>query len=263
MKWADELQIETPEQIDVNLEIAGLGSRFIAQLIDWVIKWGLFLAILLLGAIVLAMAGVNISSGSIGKGMTALLVAVFYFFLLGWDIYYELRRNGQTPGKRSAGIRVLREDGGPVDFRAACIRNLLNIADMLPGLYLLGGLIVLLNQRGQRLGDMAAGTIVVRERVMEVPGDEGAEIERISSTEFAFTSEQLSSCQSADRHILRSFFQRVKEMNVEARRQLTARLSTQFLKKTGYEPAFLPEDIVRAEAFLASLYRDLESHQRH
>lgn len=263
MKWADELQIETPEQIDVNLEIAGLGSRFVAQILDWIIKWGILVAAVMLGATVLALLGVKVASLSLDKALLAILVALFYFFLLGWDIYYELQRNGQTPGKRIAGVRVLREDGGPLDFRSACIRNLLSFADLLPGFYLLGGLLVLLNGRGQRLGDMAAGTIVVRERVMEVPQDPEIEFERLASLEFAFTSEQLSRCQAGDQHILRSFFQRFKELNADARHQLANRLAGQFLKKTGFQLPIPLDGGERAETFLASLYRDLQRHQRH
>src|SRR5437868_9176730 len=132
MAWADDHRIETPELVEVSLEIAGLGSRFVAQLWDWFIKWGILAVVSLLAAILLALLGAvnRFRSGSVL--VLAVVVGLFYAFLLGFDIYYEVRRNGQTPGKRLAGIRVIREGGGPLDFQAACIRNLLGLADFLP-----------------------------------------------------------------------------------------------------------------------------------
>src|SRR5437867_2113985 len=149
MQWTDDIRIETPEQIDLSLEIAGLGSRFVARVLDWLIKWGILAVAALLGLIVVGLIGV--AWGKLASIMLlAVLVALFYAFLLGFDIYYEVRHNGQTPGKKFVGIRVLREGGAPVDFRSACVRNLLGTADFLPMFYLLGGLIMLLSPRGQR-----------------------------------------------------------------------------------------------------------------
>src|SRR5262245_26250489 len=164
MQWADEYRIETPEQIDIHLELAGLGSRFVAQLIDWLIKAVVVLVALLLGGVVIALLGGKPQAESVRYVLAAVLVVVFYGFFLGFDIYYEVSRSGQTPGKRFAGIRVVRESGGPVDFQTAAVRNLLGLADFLPALYLLGAFLIATTRRGQRLGDLAAGTLVIRER---------------------------------------------------------------------------------------------------
>src|SRR5581483_4592463 len=201
MQWTDDLRIETPEQIDVSLELAGLGSRFVARLIDWGVVLGLLAVIGFLGVIVATLLGGSVAQNTFGAYVLALVVALFYFCFLGYDIYFEVLQNGQTPGKKRAGIRVMRQTGAPVDFRSACIRNLLGMADFLPFFYLLGGLIVLLSPRRQRLGDLAAGTIVVRERAQSVPVDLSSEIERFASTEFAFTADQLASCSTDSRHI--------------------------------------------------------------
>src|SRR5438445_739901 len=161
MQWTDDIRIETPEQIDLSLEIAGLGSRFVTRVLDWLIKWCILLVGAFLVIAALALLGVDLSRIS-PITLIMFAAALAYAFLLGFDIYYEVRHNGQTPGKKFVGIRVLREGGAPVDFRSACVRNLLGTADFLPMFYLLGGLIMLLSPRGQRLGDMAAGTIVIR-----------------------------------------------------------------------------------------------------
>jgi uncharacterized RDD family membrane protein YckC len=265
MEWTDDTRIETPEQIDVALELAGLGSRFLAQVLDWGVKLGIVALVALLGLIVLALLGVSPTSGdkTVRIAVLAFLVAVVYVFLLGYDIYFEIRHNGQTLGKKRAGIRVLRDSGAPVDFRSACVRNLLAMADFLPCLHLLGGLLVLLTARHQRLGDLAAGTIVIRERVSDVPADVSKRIDDLASSEFAFTAEQITPCLPQGRHILRSFFQRYAEMEGGARLQLARRLAEEYAHKTA---TALPAPGLTgrgALVFLASLYRDMENLVRH
>jgi uncharacterized RDD family membrane protein YckC len=263
MQWNDDVRIETPEQIDLQLEIAGLGSRFVAQLIDWFVKWGLLFVIGVAALVAAALLGAVTPGQTPSVLVLTLLIALFYAFQLGFDIFFELRHNGQTPGKKFAGIRVMRERGGPVDFQASCVRNLLAMADFLPLLYLFGGVLVLVTSRGQRLGDLAAGTIVVRERAVGPPSELEEEVKRLARDEFAFTPEQLSACRPEDRHLLRSFFQRYGELEAGPRDVLARRLADTFLSKTGYQP---PRRIQREEdvdAFLATLYRDLEEWARH
>jgi uncharacterized RDD family membrane protein YckC len=263
MQWTDDLRIETPELIDVSLELAGLGSRFVARVLDWFIKLGLAVVIGSLGAIVLALLGFALGSYTITAYMLGFLVAILYAFFLGYDIYFEVRHNGQTPGKKRAGIRAIREGGAPLDFRSSCIRNLLAMADFLPIFYLLGGLLVLLTPRNQRLGDLAAGTIVIRERAVEAPADVAVEVGRLASPEFAFTSDQLSACLPEDRHILRAFFQRYHQLAGGPRNQLARRLAEEFLRKTSFQLGTVVLDGHSAEVFLASLHRDLEKLARH
>jgi uncharacterized RDD family membrane protein YckC len=263
MQWADDFRIETPEQIDVSLELAGLGSRFVAQVLDWLIKWGLLVLIGLVVLVVLALAGTAFNDKTVQVYVATFLVALFYLLLLGYDIYFEVRHNGQTPGKKRAGLRVIREGGAPVDFRSACIRNLLAMADFLPAFFLLGGLLVLLTERRQRLGDLAAGTLVIRERALEPPADLSMQIAKVASEEFVFTADQLSACTGDDRHILRSFFQRYHQLESSPRRKLACRLAEEFLQKTGYPLTEPLRGGSEAEAFLASLYRDIEKLAEH
>lgn len=263
MQWTDDLGIETPEQIEVALEIAGLGSRFLAQVCDWLVKWLLVLVVGLLGLLAVGLSGMTLGAKTAQSLLAAVGIGFAYAVLLGFDIYYEVRHNGQTPGKKWAGLRVVRENGAAVDFRAACVRNLLGLADFLPGFYLLGGLLVLLTGRGQRLGDMAAGTIVIRERTLAAPVEVDPLIERFASDEFRFTAEQLTACSPDSRYILRSFFQRHTEMAPEPRQQLTGRLAEEFLRQTGYQPVTPIREAARAVAFLATLYRDLQALAQH
>ncbi len=262
MEWTDHVSIETPEQIDVSLEIAGLGSRFVACVVDWLIKAIFILALVVLGLILTAL----VASSGVPFGVTlflALLVTLYFLFSVGYKIYFEVCRNGQTPGKKFAGIRVIRAGGGPVDFITSGIRNLLALGDVVPLFYLVDGFFVLITKKGQRLGDMAAGTIVIRERLEEAPRDESKQVETWASAEVAFTAEQLAGCQPEDRHILRSFFQRFATLRERPRRQLALRLAAEFARKTAYQPAVPLDSGEQAMTFLASLYRDLEKLARH
>jgi uncharacterized RDD family membrane protein YckC len=263
MQWADDVRIETPEQIDVSLELAGLGSRFVARVLDWLVELGMVVVVGILGAVALGLLGVALGDKTGSIYLLTFLVAFLYAFFLGYDIYFEVRHNGQTPGKRRAGIRVIREGGAPLDFRSACIRNLLAAADFLPAFYFLGALIVLLTQRNQRLGDLAAGTIVIRERAVEAPADVDEVVGRLASSEYAFTADQLAACSPDGRYILRSFFQRYQQLADGPRHQLARRLAEEFLRKTSYRlnPPVLDGRL--AEVFLASLHRDLEKLARH
>src|SRR6516225_881483 len=261
MEWIDKVRIETPEQIDVSLEIAGLGSRFVAWVVDLLYKTLFLVLLVLLAAIVSALLGSD--PADFGRMMVlAILLAIGTSFMLGYNIYFEVQRNGQTPGKKTAGIRVIREGGSPVDFSAAAVRNILALADFLPLFYLLGGFLVLLTPRGQRLGDMAAGTIVIRERALEAPREPTKEIDRLATPDFSFTGAQLAACSPNDRHILRSFFQRYQQLEAGSREKLARRLADEFIRKTCYQPIPAMDGRLAPDRFLACLYRDMETDAR-
>jgi len=267
MSWSENVRIETPEQIDFDLEVAGPGNRFVAQFVDWIFKWLILLGlglIALLFAALLSKGGVDDWSRSTQNAFIAFLVMLGFVIFFGYDIYYEGYRNGQTPGKRIAGIRVVRDSGGPIDATAAAIRNLVGLADFLPMFYLLGGFIMLLNGRSQRLGDMAAGTIVIRERHEETPDDElEHQIQNLANPDVAFTPEHLDRCEPNDIHVLHTFFGRYRDMERQERRRLSEKLCDIFLQKTRYRPLEPILGRVAVMEFLASLYRDLKARKQY
>jgi uncharacterized membrane protein SpoIIM required for sporulation/uncharacterized RDD family membrane protein YckC len=162
--YRQRLQVETPEHVTLDLEIAGVGSRALAALIDMLVLIGSALG----GFILLAVfAGFGVTIGSLGN---ALLVLGGFAVWAGYFILFEGLRQGQTPGKRMVGIRVVSDTGNAVGLGAAVARNLLRIADFLPPPYLTGLLLVALHPRGKRLGDMVAGTVVARDRPAETMG---------------------------------------------------------------------------------------------
>ncbi len=161
MQLDKTISIDTPEGVTIDLTLAGLGSRFIAQLLDTLIKGGALLALLALSAAVNA-------NGTATQALLVMLVFAAFFI---YDIVFETIWAGRTPGKRATGIRVVTQDGGPAGFFRSAVRNLLRAVDVLPGPYAVGALSILLTRRDQRLGDVAAGTLVVRERTarLDVP----------------------------------------------------------------------------------------------
>ena len=160
--YRQRLQVETPEHVTLDLEIAGVGSRALAALIDMLVLVASALGVFIVLAII---AGFGVTIGSIGG---ALLMLGGFAVWTGYFILFEGLRQGQTPGKRMVGIRVVSDTGNAVTLSAAAARNLMRIADFLPPPYLIGTLLVALHPRGKRLGDMVAGTVVARDRPSEL-----------------------------------------------------------------------------------------------
>lgn len=123
----------------------------------------LLLQVLVLGAILGAMLS-GLSVRSFGPWVIAGLALLSFALLWGYYLLFEMIWNGQSPGKRWVGLRVLKGNGGPISFVDSAIRNLVRVVDFLPAYYGIGVIVMFLNNRAQRLGDLAAGTVVVRER---------------------------------------------------------------------------------------------------
>lgn len=141
--------IRTPEQVEFRYELAGPAERVCAWLVDLACLVGLMVLV----GVLLARAG-----------RIALPLILIAQFLLQWGyfLWFEWRWNGGTPGKRLMGLRVMQVNGARCSFERLALRNFLRVADFLPFLYALGGTVMLLNRRGARLGDLAAGTVCVR-----------------------------------------------------------------------------------------------------
>ncbi|HVF53146.1 MAG TPA: RDD family protein [Actinomycetota bacterium] len=161
----DRIIIATPEGVEVELTLAGLGSRFIAAMVDSIIKWLITFAIFLLfgGGFSALSPDAPTASDDVMVGLAIGIVIVFVIQTF-YDIGFEVWAEGRTPGKRWTGLRVVDTEGGPVRFRASAVRNLLRIVDMLPGAYFAGMVTVLISKKSQRIGDIFASTLVIRDR---------------------------------------------------------------------------------------------------
>ena len=161
--YEQTVDVETPELVVLTYSIAGIGSRAMAAITDLVIVGAVFVLFAILWFAVVAaggFAGVDVS----GSWGIAILILVQFALLWGYYVLFEGLMDGQTPGKRVHRIRVVREGGYSVTFGTSAVRNLIRIIDMQPAFFYLVGMVsVLATRRGRRLGDLVAGTIVVRE----------------------------------------------------------------------------------------------------
>jgi len=161
-----QVDIETPEHVSVGYELADLGSRFTAMLIDQLVMTVVAIVIWL-GALAVGVAGAASGVGSTNGAMVlfALVIGLGFLVSFGYRVYYEGLRDGQTIGKKAMKIRVVQDGGFPITLRAAAIRNLLRLVDMQPvATWGIAAIAMMLHSRTKRLGDMAAGTVVVRDR---------------------------------------------------------------------------------------------------
>jgi len=164
-----QVVLTTADGVELEYTLAGLGSRGVAVLIDSIIQ----MVLGLLMVIGLLLLGVSLDPLAGGWAMAAIILGGFAVFN-GYFLFFEVVWNGQTPGKRNAGIRVIRADGFPLDFRGALLRNLMRTVDVLPSFYGVALLVVFFDANNRRLGDMVAGTLVVRERELDADGPEGS-----------------------------------------------------------------------------------------
>jgi len=164
MSSADKLTIETPEQTSLEFPLAGIGSRFLALAADTLLQTAFF-AVLGIAAGLLSLA--NVFSTMTKQWVIAILLFVFFAVQFGYFAVFESLWNGQTPGKRWTRLRVIKDDGRPITPYDAILRNLLRTVDALPSLYATGIICILFSHENKRVGDFAAGTVVIHEKPLE------------------------------------------------------------------------------------------------
>jgi uncharacterized RDD family membrane protein YckC len=153
----EQLSVETPEQIDINYQKAGIGSRFYAALLDT-----LLLIILIIVGTYVNITFITRLGDVLGNWLGAVGGIVVFALFWGYYMVFEITTNGQSPGKLALGLRVIKEGGYPISFADSAIRNLVRVVDFLPFCYGAGLFVMLINKNWQRLGDLAAGTLVVK-----------------------------------------------------------------------------------------------------
>lgn len=166
----DVLIIETPERVPLHFALASIGNRFLACAIDHALQ-GVTIALMVIAFLILAnYSTVGNRLTTAPKWVYAVLIVILFLIVSGYFAFFEWVWRGQTPGKRWLKLRVIREDGRPVTFWEATVRNLLRTLDMMPApFYSIGLISVFVSNIDQRVGDLIAGTVVVREREAEAP----------------------------------------------------------------------------------------------
>ncbi len=184
----ETLIIETPERVPLAFSLASIGNRFLAAIIDHLIQYTLMILVIIIGT---AMMGFSLLDSENSffteapKWAAAILLILLFVIYFGYFVVFEWRWNGQTPGKRMMKLRVIRDDGRPVTIWESIARNLLRIIDTMPGpMYSVGLITIFLSGKDQRIGDIFAGTVVIRERADEAPTFAEAFSNRISDPAF-------------------------------------------------------------------------------
>ncbi|MEO7085816.1 MAG: stage II sporulation protein M [Gemmatimonadaceae bacterium] len=218
---AQTVDIETPELVVVSYTIAGIGSRVAAGFIDLLICFAAFIAIVI-GLFAITPEKDRHASGAPMSTAWALAIVVLIQFAILWGYYllFEGLRDGQTPGKRMLGLRVVRDGGYSVGFSASSVRNLMRMVDLQPGFtYAIGIASAAISKSGKRLGDIVAGTIVVRETMVAQPfGNAPAVSARMSADAKPIFAARLD---DTEFQLLDRWVSRRSSLEPERRRQLT------------------------------------------
>jgi uncharacterized RDD family membrane protein YckC len=242
MDLDESVTISTPEGLLLRLELAGLGSRFIAGAVDLIIQ----------GILVLIL-GLVTSATSAPVGVKGLVLAIGSFVILFlYPILFEVLAAGRTPGKRLSHLRVVRDSGAPIDLPASAIRNLLRLIDGPPLLYLPTIVSIAVTSRNQRPGDIAAGTLVIREQPAARPWAApagwiaGAAVPPLDAP----SSWDASAVTIQETAAVRRFLERRDTLDWRARRELALRLANGLRPKVTSAPQDLDP-----ERFLEELAR--------
>jgi uncharacterized RDD family membrane protein YckC len=220
------LDVRTPESIAFTYQLAGLGSRFLAVVVDQILQVAIVLALILglsLAASHLPAAAKHVvDSGSTKVAeaiVIALIVVVLFLIFFGYFILFEVLWHGQTPGKKMLGIRVVRDGGYPVDFGAAIVRNLIRVGELIVGYYAISAVCALISPENKRLGDMAAGTIVVRDARLAMP------LELLRKTAAEPQNAPSLYLTADERALIKRFLERRDALSRERRTELAAQLA--------------------------------------
>ena len=228
----DRLPIATPEGVEVELTLAGIGSRFIAAGMDFAIEI----------VVITALGFLLRPAGDAGVAVfTSLSFALIFFY----DVLFEVLGAGRTPGKRACGIRVVGPGGRPIAFARSAVRNLLRLIDILPGFYAVGMTVIFITPRNQRIGDLAAGAYVVRDR----HGDRSPAPGWLPQVDTASAATwDVSAVSADDLAPVRSFLERRYRLDPQVRLKLARQLASRLRPRVGGAPPGMGD-----EAFLELL----------
>ncbi|MEU9298605.1 RDD family protein [Streptomyces sp. NPDC048266] len=229
----------TGDAVVLGLQPARLPSRALAVLIDLAVVWAAYLLIML---------GLAVATASLDEAaVMAVSIASFVLVLVGAPIAVETLSHGRSLGKMACGLRVVRDDGGPIRFRHALVRGAMGVVEILMTFGVVACVASLVSERGRRLGDLFAGTLVVRERipaarVQTVPPPPPWLVGRFSGLDLSGVPEALWL-------EIRQYLTRARELDPAVGRRLAERLADELVSRTGTPPpAGVP-----AEAFLAGV----------
>ena len=271
----ETLIIETPERVPLEFALASIGNRFLAVAIDHFIQ---YLSIFLIAWMAISLGNLGGPSGigdpehffsEMPKWTLAVMIVGIFVIFASYFILFEWLWNGQTPGKRLLKLRVIREDGRPLTLWEAIARNLLRIADAIPGfvfpVYSVGLITIFLSNRDQRLGDVFAGTVVIRERTDEAPSFADTFSNPVSDTAFSRvqkpvnTDANISSLNEREVEVVESFLRRRWDLTERQRLWMAWRIALPLMYKL--KPNYDVENFTY-EGFLEEILHRFHARQK-
>lgn len=250
MDPVEKLTIDTPEQVALEMPLAGLGSRFLGVFYDSLIQIIVYIFVgLLMAFIAPRTLDWDVASKWVIAGV------IFFFFCLYWGYYaiFEIWWKGQTPGKRQAGIRVIKDTGRAITPFEAVARNLVRVIDQMPGFYAVGILCAFFDNRNRRLGDFVAGTVVVHDRR---ESESQPFYNMKSETAPAVETGELS---IRELEVIETFLGRRLDMNQALRAATAQKLADKIAVRINMPPEVRPKN---NEDFLESVALRIRSNQR-
>ena len=256
MESLDRLDIDTPEQISLELPLAGIGSRFLALTLDSLIQVGVVLVLTIVGWIIsvsyteLSGAADKFFSETVG---TIVLIVVPFCLYWGYFAVFEILWQGRTPGKRVAGIRVIHQTGRPMTAIECIGRNLMRAIDIAPTLYIVGLICMMCNKQNRRVGDFVAGTIVVHDKALDSVSPTWGD-KRIGDKKFADPVQpELRKLTSDELVLIETYLNRRYDLDAFVRAQTSARIVAMISEKLGVTKAQGQQD----DDFLETIARQL------
>ncbi|MGD9495334.1 MAG: RDD family protein [Armatimonadota bacterium] len=258
----ERVSLSVPEQVEISYELAGIGSRFLAALVDTFL---VAVAVGLLALIAWVVRGRLTGEVAISLVAGIIVLSASTLIYVGYYVYFEATSGGQSPGKRLTGLRVISVDGAPVSLEQSAVRNILRLADLLPTSYAAGLVAILVTARNQRLGDLAAGTMVVKERLeplQELPEEEPAPAELppgVSADVLGLLRAGARAVTREEEKTIRRFLERRFELAPAARRRLATRLADGLRQRF---PGVPLGQLSNPETFLEVVLRAIDESHR-
>ncbi len=245
-RWMDQLTIQTPEQTTLEYPLAGIGSRFLALALDTLIELAAFLVLFLLGVLWVRIGGSFWRPATVWGEAIAVLIAFSIYY--GYFAVFESIWNGQTPGKRWMGLRVIQDSGRPLNPFQAIARNMVRLVDQIPGFYCIGVASALLNRRNKRLGDFVSGTVVVHERSLGAMAPDWLPAQVHTATIY-----QVRPLTETEIQLIETFLHRRESLDLDLRTRMARSVAERIAQKLEVAPAQRPGD----EPFLETVFQDI------
>lgn len=250
MHFLNRITLQTPESVELEFLLAGIGNRSLALLIDYIV-WGSMLFVFTITVTIFNQLITGIFKQIFGSQaslwLSAIALMIFFLIYVGYFVFFEVIWQGQTPGKRYTKIRVIRDDGRRESIQQALLRALLRPVD---DLLTIGFFLILLGKQEKRLGDIVAGTLVIQEEYLVAPSFQ------VSSQGEELVAELLQTANIAqlkpdDFALIRDYLQRRKNISPKAKAELSLNLARQ--TRTIIDLKKLPPGIT-SDVFLEAVY---------